>query len=146
MPASATPPDEARRLAALHEHDILDTPPDPALDDITRQAMEICGVSVGRISFVDAKREWFKSRFGVEATEVPREQSFCSHALLTPERPLIIPDATQDARFADNPLVLGSPGYRFYAGFPLRSPEGLGLGTLCVLDQVSPPALRRAGR
>ena len=136
MPAAAIPTDEARRLAALREYQILDTPPDAALDDLTQQAMKVCGVSVGRISFVDAKREWFKSRFGVAASEAPRDQSFCSHALHTPERPLIVPDATQDARFADNPLVLGDPGYRFYAGFPLRSPEGLGLGTLCVLDNV----------
>ena len=136
MPAATRPPNEALRLAALRAHRILDSPPEAEFDDLTREAAAVCGATVARISFVDENREWFKSRVGVKDCEAPREQSFCAHALLTPERPLIVPDATLDARFADNVTVTGGPGYRFYAGFPLRSPDNLPLGTLCVLDAV----------
>ena len=107
-----------------------------AFDDLTRQAVEACGVPIALVSFVDAKRQWFKSRIGLAHDETPRGESFCAHALLAPERPLIVPDAAADARFADNPAVLAENGIRFYAGIPLRSSEGHGLGTLCVIDHV----------
>ena len=136
MPAAALPTNEAARLDALHRCGILDTPPDAAYDDLTRQAMEVCGTPIALISFVEEKRQWFKSHLGLSRTEAPRDESFCAHALHHPGKPLVVPDATADPRFADNPLVTGTAGIRFYAGVPLRSPEGLALGTLCVLDQV----------
>ena len=136
MPAASLPPDEEARLTALRRYHLMDTPPEEALDALTRQAKEICGVPTALISLVDDKRQWFKSRIGLSLTETPRGQAFCSHALLTPDQPLIVPDATADARFADNPLVTGDSHVRFYAGVPLRSPEGQPLGTLCVLDTV----------
>ncbi len=136
MPAASLPPDEEARLAALRRYHLMDTPPEAALDALTRQAREICGVPTALISLVDDRRQWFKSRNGLALTETPRSQSFCSHALLTPDQPLIVPDATADARFADNPLVTGDSHIRFYAGVPLCSPEGQPLGTLCVLDTV----------
>ncbi len=145
MPAAPLPSDEAERLNDLRANRILDTPPESAFDDLTRRAKETCGVPIAHISFLDGKRQWFKSRLGFHLGEVPREQSICAHALLTPDQPLIVPDATVDPRFADNPFVTGEPGIRFYAGIPLRSPEGYGLGTLCVLDlvprQLSPTQL-----
>ncbi len=136
MPAAALPPDENARLAALGRYRVMDTPAEAAFDELTRQAREICGVPMALISLVDGKRQWFKSRVGLSLTETPREHSFCSHALLTPDEPLVVPDATLDPRFADNPLVTGDAHLRFYAGMPLRSPEGQPLGTLCVLDHV----------
>ena len=136
MPAAASPPDEAQRLETLRNYHVLDSAPEPVFDHLTRQAMAVCGVSIGMVSLVDEKRQWFKSRFGIAARETPREHSMCAHALLTPERPLIVPDMTQDPRFADLPDVTGDLQHRFYAGVPLRSPEGLPLGTLCVRDRV----------
>ena len=128
MPAPALPPDENARLAALGRYRVMDTPAEAAFDELTRQAKEICGVPMALISLVDGKRQWFKSRVGLSLTETPREHSFCSHALLTPDEPLVVPDATLDPRFADNPLVTGDAHLRFYAGMPLRSPEGQPLG------------------
>ncbi len=114
----------------------MDTPVDSVYDDLTRQAMEACGTPMALISLVDEKRQWFKSRLGFGQTETPRDQSFCAHALHTPHEPLVVLDATADPRFADNPSVTGPDGIRFYAGAPLRSPEGHVLGTLCVLDRI----------
>ena len=136
MPAAALPTNEAARLDALRRCGILHTPPDATYDDLTRQAMEVCGTPMALISFVEEKRQWFKSHLGLGLKEGPRDESFCAHALHHPGKPLVVPDATADARFADNPLVTGPTGIRFYAGVPLRSPEGFALGTLCVLDQV----------
>ena len=136
MPAAALPPDEAQRLETLRDYRILDSAPEPFFDDLTRQAMAVCGAPVGLVSLVDRKRQWFKSRFGMAPTETPREHSMCAHALLTPEQPLVVPDTTQDPRFVDFPNVTGEDHHRFYAGVPLRSPEGHALGTLCVLDRV----------
>ena len=136
MPGASLPPNESDRLEALKQTRILDTPSEKAFDDLTRRAMETCDVPMALISLVDNKRQWFKSRQGLAAAETPRDQSFCAHALLAPGKPLIVADASQDEPFADNPLVVGDPNIRFYAGMPLHSPDGHALGTLCVLDRV----------
>ena len=127
---------EAERLAALHGSGMLDTPPEAAFDDLARLAAFICGTPVALVSLVDEKRQWFKSKHGLKLCETPRDQAFCAHALLNPWELLVVPDATADARFADNPLVTGHPKIRFYAGAPLLTPDGHPLGTLCVIDLV----------
>jgi GAF domain-containing protein len=114
------PPDEIERLAALHALKILDTPPEQLYDRITRLVTRLLDVPIALVSFVDKDRQWFKSHFGLEIIETPRDISFCAHALLI-DKPLIIEDASKDARFADNPLVTGEQHVRFYAGMPLRS-------------------------
>ncbi|MBE7157454.1 MAG: GAF domain-containing protein, partial [Rhodospirillales bacterium] len=136
MPAAPLPPDEAARLAALRRCRVMDTPPEATLDALTHQAREICGAPMATLSLVDDRRQWFKSRAGVSWTGTPRDESFCAHALLNPRQPLIVPDATADPRFADNPAVTGQAKIRFYAGVPLLSPEGHPLGTLCVYDRT----------
>lgn len=130
---------ESERLAALDSFGILDTPPEKAFDDLTSLAAHVCGVPMSAVSLVDAERQWFKARHGVDATETSRELSFCAHALQSPEL-LEIPDTTQDSRFADHPMVIGDPLLRFYAGAPLITADGHALGALCVLD-VKPGAL-----
>ena len=124
---------ENERLAALRELCLLDTPTDPAFDEMTLLATHVFGTSMALISLVDDGRQWFKSRIGMAVRETPRSQAFCAYALHSTE-PLIVFDTLQDIRFADNPLVTGSPGLRFYAGAPLITKEGLCLGTFCVLD------------
>lgn len=134
IPASI-PGDEQERLSALLELRILDTPAEERFDRITRIARHLFGVPIALISLVDARRQWFKSASGLEVRETPREVSFCGHAILG-SGALVIEDALRDPRFADNPLVTGAPGVRFYAGFPLRSREGRALGTLCLVDHA----------
>ncbi len=127
--------DEERRIAALRQYDILDTPPDPVLDGLTSLAAAICGAPIAMISFVDEHRQWFKSKIGGNLSETPRDISFCGHAVQ--QRDLfIVPDAMHDVRFADNPLVTGAPNICFYAGAPLVNPEDEALGALCVIDHV----------
>lgn len=138
------PADEAERLALLAECQILDTPLDPDFDDLTRLAAHICGTPIALVSLVDETRQWFKSRMGVEVSETPRRLAFCAHAIPEPSQIMVVPDATKDARFADNELVTGAMGIRFYAGAPLVL-EGHALGTLCVIDR-SPHELTTAQR
>ncbi|MCP9842053.1 GAF domain-containing protein [Synechococcus sp. J7-Johnson] len=133
---------EEERLEALRDYRILDTPPERAYDDLTALAAYICEVPIALISLVDADRQWFKSKLGLEATETSRDVSFCAHAILEKEI-LLIQDTHLDARFAANPLVTSEPNIRFYAGVPLLTPEGLPLGTLCVIDH-KPRALNAA--
>ncbi len=131
------PPDgaaEKARLAALHRYEILDTPAEAEFDDLARMASYICGAPIALISLVDRDRQWFKSEIGLGVSETTLDRSICRHGIL--ERELfVVPDATQDERLRDNPLVTGEPRVRFYAGAPLESSEGQMLGMVCVLDR-----------
>ncbi|HEX8617150.1 MAG TPA: PAS domain S-box protein [Thermoanaerobaculia bacterium] len=133
MAASPLFHDERARIEALERYAILDTSPEDAFDELARLASAICGTPVALISLVDSTRQWFKARVGIEVTETPRAISFCAHAIEETDL-FVVPDATKDARFAQNPLVVGDPKIRFYAGAQLTTPEGLNLGTLCVID------------
>lgn len=127
------PANEEARLRFLRSMDILDSPPEECFDRITRVAAELLQVPIALVSLVDANRQWFKARVGLEISETPRDIAFCAHALHA-ETALVIPDTLADVRFHDNPVVTGPPFIRFYAGIPLRSSEGLVLGTLCAID------------
>jgi GAF domain-containing protein len=126
---------EARRLKVLWQYEILDTVPEEVFDDLTELAARICEAPIALISLVDEDRQWFKSKVGVTLNETSRDISLCAHAIKQTEL-FIIPDATKDLRFANNPLVISDPKIRFYAGAPLITPDGQALGTLCVLDKV----------
>ncbi len=129
------PDNEAERLRVLRRYDILDTQPEAGYDDLVAIAAAVCGMPMGSVTLIDADRQWFKARIGLDTTETPRDTAFCAHAILDPMQVMVVPDAQQDARFRDNPHVLGAPGVRFYAGAPLLSSEGLPMGALCVMDQ-----------
>ncbi len=122
------------RVAALQSYAILDTAPEPAFDRIARMAAAIFGVPIAMLSLVDADRQWFKARCGVNERQTARDISFCHHAIQR-ATPLVVGDATQDPRFTASPLVTGPMGVRFYAGVPLINGEGFALGTLCVVDR-----------
>ena len=126
--------DESARLAALHAYGILDTAPETGFEHIISLVTRLFRVPIAAVTLVDAERQWFKSSRGFDSQETPREWSFCAHAMWGDEV-LIVADATLDPRFADNPLVTAENGLRFYAGAPLRTPEGQPLGALCVLDR-----------
>jgi diguanylate cyclase (GGDEF)-like protein len=134
MPAAQLPSDEPQRLAAVRELGLLDTPAEERFDAFARLARAVADTPIAVFSMVDAERQWFKAREGLDASQTPRDQAFCAHAILTPHQVLVVEDATQDPRFADNPLVTGQPGIRFYAGAPVRAPSGQPVGTLCVID------------
>ena len=135
MQPAALPPDEPARLAALTGLAVLDTPPEPGYDDLTRLAAHICRAPIALVSLVDPTRQWFKSCVGLAASGTSRDLAFCAHAILRPADLMQVPDALADPRFADNPLVVGPPHIRFYAGMPILH-AGQPLGTLCVIDTV----------
>ena len=129
-----TPPDENIRLETLRTLKILDTAPEERFDRLTRMAKRMFGVPISLVSLVDMNRQWFKSKQGLDAEETPRDISFCGHAILGDDV-FMIPNALEDERFADNPLVTDAPNIRFYAGCPLKVANGSKLGTLCLIDR-----------
>lgn len=139
MPAAPLPSNELERLDALHALLILDTPPEQRFDRIVSFAAAEFDVPIALLSLVDADRQWFKARHGLDTCQTPRGEAFCAHALEMTQ-PLVVGDASTDPRFADNPLVTGPPGIRFYAGAPLAVTGGAVLGTLCIID-LKPRAL-----
>ena len=135
-PAALTPDEsEQHRLLALHEHAVLDTPPEAGFDELTQLAALWFKAPISLVSLIDSERQWFKSRVGLEVQQTPRSMSFCSVAIERPQEMLVVSDALLDPRFHDNPLVTGEPGIRFYAGAPLVMSDGQALGTLCVIDR-----------
>ena len=128
------PEDEPARLTSLHALDLLDTEPEERFDRITRVATALFKVPMATITLVDERRQWFKSCQGTAGREDPRDASFCAHVISSRE-PMIVVDTLGDERFADNPLVLGGPRIRFYAGYPLTLDDGSCVGTLCLLDK-----------
>ena len=129
------PINDIQRLQALHALKILDTPRDERFDRLTRMAKRIFDVPVALVTLIDTERQWVKSCAGIQMGNLPRDQSFCGHAILGDEV-FVIPDLSEDARFVDNPMVTNpDTKVRFYAGCPIKSLNGSKLGTLCVLDQ-----------
>ncbi len=133
MQTANVPANEIARLQSLRDFDIMDTEPDEHFDDLTRMAARVCETPISLISMLDANRQWFKSKFGLLAPESERETAFCSYTILGDDI-LEVPDASRDSRFFNNPLVTGPPKVVFYAGVPLRTTQGLNIGSLCVID------------
>jgi len=125
---------EEARLRHVKSYSILDTLPESDYDNLTAIAAEICDTPISLVSILDDKRQWFKSHHGIEVKETPKKYAFCAHAILDPNDIMVVPDARNDKRFQDNPLVTGDPYVIFYAGVPLQGENGLPLGTLCVID------------
>ncbi len=126
--------DETERLKALRSLTILDTLPEDLYEGVVQLAAASCDTPIALVSLIDEKRQWFKARLGLEATETPREISFCGHAIHQPDQIMEVSDARLDKRFSDNPLVTGNPNIRFYAGAPIVTKDGRALGTVCVID------------
>jgi PAS domain S-box-containing protein len=129
------PENELARLAALQRYAILDTFPEQEFDDLSRLAALVCGAPIALVSLVDANRQWFKAKVGMDDAEAPRDIAFCGHAILQRDV-MVVPDTLADERFRGSPLVTERPKVRFYAGAPLITQEGHALGTLCVMDHV----------
>ncbi len=127
-------PNDDDRVVALQALNVLDTPAEERSDRFTRIAGQVFGVPIALVSLVDANRQWFKSCYGLEVRETSRDLSFCGHAIAT-DKIFVIENALEDSRFADNPLVVGEPHIRFYAGQPLRSSNGSLVGTFCLIDR-----------
>ncbi len=127
------PENDVSRIEALRRYQILDTAPEKAFNDIIELASFICRTPIAFMSLVAEDRQWFKAAKGIQIAETPRDDAFCAHTIMKPEV-LIVEDASQDHRFAENPLVKGHPGFRFYAGAPLITRDGHALGSLCAVD------------
>ncbi len=127
-------PNEEERLNTLRRLRIMDTATEEAWDRLTQLASKLCKTPISLVSLVGEKRQWFKSRVGLEAQETPKEYAFCAHAILEND-PFVVPDTHRDQRFLDNPLVTGDPNIRFYAGAPISAPDGTKMGTICVIDR-----------
>jgi len=128
------PYNEVERLAALQRLDVLDSMPERSFDDIALLASYVAGTPMALVTLIDEHRQWFKVRLGLEVVETPRDVAFCSHTILNPDKPMEVPDARLDPRFADNPFVTGSPCVRYYFGVPLQTEQDIAIGTLCVVD------------
>jgi PAS domain S-box-containing protein len=132
----ALPSNEAQRLQALYQLQILDSLQEPAFEALNKLACLICNTPTSALSLIDVDRQWFKASINISVPETPRDEAFCAHAILTPDQLTYVPDTLNDPRFADHPAVLSANGIRFYAGAPLRIGDNIALGTLCVVDSV----------
>jgi diguanylate cyclase (GGDEF)-like protein len=134
MPAAAIPHNEMRRLASLHALNIIDGDDEGVFRAFTRLASSLIDAPIAALTLIDADRQWIRAAEGLDIRYTPRTHAFCAHAILNPGEVTVVEDAREDPRFADNPLVTGEPGLRFYAGAPVEVEPGLPLGTLCVVD------------
>ena len=129
------PQNEKQRLAELYRYEILDTGAESEFEELVLIASRICHAPISLISLIDADRQWFKAKVGIDASETPRDIAFCNHGIMNGDI-FVVPDATRDERFVDNPLVTSEQGIRFYAGVPLTTQNGNNLGMLCIKDTV----------